>query len=57
MLAAGSLLILVFSDPTVLVINKLGEFTKIPSFYVSFVLAPLATNSAEIIAAYEFAKK
>ena len=52
MLAVGTLLILLFSDPTVEVISKLGEVTGIPSFYVSFVLAPLATNSAEILAAY-----
>lgn len=50
-------MILVFSDPTVLVIDKLGEYSNIPSFYVSFILAPLATNSAEILSAYEFAKK
>ncbi len=56
-LSVGTLIILMFSDPTVKVLSKVGRLTHIPSFFVSFILAPLATNAAEIFAAYTFAKK
>ncbi len=35
----------------------LGARTGIPAFYIAFVLAPLASNASELIAAYNYAKK
>ena len=31
--------------------------TNIPPFYISFILAPLASNGTELLAAYSFALK
>ena len=53
----GTVLVLVFSDPMVDCLAALGERTGIPSFYISFVLAPLASNASELLAAYRFALK
>jgi len=57
MMAAGSVLVIFFSDPLVDVLSSLGELMQISSFYVSFVLAPLASNLSEVIASYAYAKK
>ena len=46
-MAFGTALVLVFSDPAVDVLNEIGVRTGIPAFYVSFVLAPLASNASE----------
>lgn len=35
----------------------LGERTNISSFYISFVLAPLASNASELIAAFNYSLK
>mmetsp|Transcript_3040 Transcript_3040/g.6481 ORF Transcript_3040/g.6481 Transcript_3040/m.6481 type:complete len:593 (+) Transcript_3040:96-1874(+) len=56
-LVAGTALVLVFSDPTVDVLNEVGVRMGISPFYVSFVLAPLASNATELVAAYNYAKK
>lgn len=56
-LTIGTLLVLVFSDPLVDVIDGLGDRTGISSFYLAFVLAPLITNGSELYASYTFAKK
>lgn len=57
MMAFGTALVLVFSDPAVDVLNEIGVRTGIPAFYVSFVLAPLASNASELVAAYNYACK
>jgi Ca2+/H+ antiporter len=57
MMGLGTALVVIFSDPMVAVLSELGVRTNIPSFYVSFVLAPLASNISEVIAAYSYAKK
>jgi len=57
MMGFGTLLVLVFSDPMVDVLGELGERTGVPAFYVSFVLAPLASNASELVAAYNYASK
>merc|ERR550537_839362 len=49
MMGAGTLLVLVFSDPMVDVLGELGDRTGVPAFYVSFVLAPLASNASELV--------
>lgn len=57
MMALGTAIVLLFSDPMVDVLDNLGERMDIPPFYVAFVLAPLASNAAELIAAYNYAMK
>ena len=54
---AGTVLVLLFSDPMVDVFAELGNRTGVPAFYVSFVLAPLASNASELISAYNYAQK
>eukprot|EP00913_Durusdinium_trenchii_P022065 g20735.t1 len=51
----GTLMVLVFSDPMVDVLAEIGNQSGIPSFYISFILAPLASNSSELVAAYNYA--
>lgn len=57
MMAFGTTLVLIFSDPIVGVMSDVGERVGIPPFYVSFVLAPLASNASEVLAAYNYALK
>lgn len=56
-MALGTALVVVFSDPMVDLLNKLGKLTDIPSFYISFILAPLASNASELVAASNLAAK
>merc|ERR1711964_177968 len=53
----GTLMVLVFSDPSVGVLNEIGGRVGVSSFYISFVLAPLASNASELVAAYNYAQK
>jgi len=57
LLAAGTLLVTVFSDPMVEAISAFAGTTGIPAFYVSFVVTPLASNAAEVLASLRFATK
>jgi len=57
MLASGTLLVVAFSDPMVGVMTEIGKRTGIPLFYLSFVLAPVASNASEVVAAYDQAVK
>ncbi|CAM9673057.1 unnamed protein product [Scytosiphon promiscuus] len=57
LMAAGTALVLIFSDPMVDVMGVLGDRTGISSFYISFVLAPLASNASELIAAFNYSLK
>jgi len=56
-LAIGTILVIYFSDPMVEVMQEIAIRASIPPFYVSFVLAPLASNSSEILASVFYAKK
>jgi len=56
-LGTGTVIVLLFSDPMCGVLNVLGSRTGIPAFYISFVVAPLASNGSEILAAYNFASR
>ena len=38
-------------------LGEVGVRTGIPPFYVSFVIAPLASNASELIASYSYALK
>jgi len=55
MMAMGTALVLIFADPMVDVLSDLGFRLGIPPFYISFVLAPLASNASELIAAFNYA--
>merc|ERR1711935_1952 len=57
MLAIGTILVVYFSDPMVDVMGEIAIKANIPPFYVSFVLAPLASNSSEVLASIFYAKK
>jgi len=57
MMGIGTLMVLVFSDPMVDVLSAIGSTTGVPAFYVSFVLAPMASNASELVAAYNYALK
>jgi Ca2+/Na+ antiporter len=53
----GTLMVLIFSDPMVDILSEIGNRTGVSSFYIAFVLAPLASNASELIAAYNYAQK
>eukprot|EP00995_Heteronema_vittatum_P011829 NODE_758_length_1190_cov_105.989483_g540_i0.p1 GENE.NODE_758_length_1190_cov_105.989483_g540_i0~~NODE_758_length_1190_cov_105.989483_g540_i0.p1 ORF type:complete len:375 (+),score=115.10 NODE_758_length_1190_cov_105.989483_g540_i0:38-1162(+) len=57
MLGVGTLVVLLFSDPMVDVLSNIGDRIGIAPFYISFVLAPLASNASELIASYNYALK
>jgi len=57
MMAIGTGIVLLFSDPMVGVLSELGTRTGIKSFYVAFVLGPIASNASELVAAYNYALK
>jgi len=57
MMGLGTVLVLIFSDPMVDVLSGIGEHTGVSAFYVSFILAPLASNASELVAAYSYALK
>jgi len=57
MMGLGTILILTFSDPMCSTLTNLGKKLNISSFYVSFVLAPLASNASELLSALKYASK
>lgn len=57
MLALGTILVLLFSDPMVDVMQEIAVRININPFYVSFVLAPLASNASEVLASSYYASK
>merc|ERR1712238_257128 len=56
-LILGTVLVEVFSDPMVDVLSEVAVRTNVPKFYVSFVLAPLASNTRELFASIYYARK
>lgn len=53
----GTLIILIFSNPAVDVLAAIGNDLNVNPFYVSFILAPLASNASELVSSYNYAKK
>jgi Ca2+/Na+ antiporter len=53
----GTFLVLIFSDPMVDVLAQIGAQTGIPPFYVSFILAPLASNASELLSSKKLAER
>jgi len=56
-LIIGTVLVVVFSDPMVDVLSEVAVRTNVPKFYVSFVLAPVASNTSELFASIYYARK
>jgi Ca2+/H+ antiporter len=57
MLTIGTLLVILFSDPMVDVMQEIANRLGLSPFYVSFILAPLASNASEVIASQYYAAK
>jgi Ca2+/Na+ antiporter len=57
MMGMGTVLVLVFSDPAVGVLSNIGTRLNVSAFYISFILAPLASNASELVAAYNYGCK
>lgn len=57
MLAIGTIIVIYFSDPMVDVMQEVAVRAGLPPFYVSFVLAPLASNASEVVASMYYAGK
>lgn len=57
MLFIGTVMVVYFSDPMVDVMQEIAVKANIAPFYVSFVLAPLASNSSEVVASMFYAAK
>jgi Ca2+/Na+ antiporter len=56
-MGTGTLLVILFSDPMVGILSAFGGLIGVNPFYVSFILAPLASNGSELLAAYTYALK
>ncbi|MBA0580152.1 hypothetical protein Gorai_022381 [Gossypium raimondii] len=57
MLLLGTLIAAAFADPLVDAVDNFSEATSIPSFFISFIALPLATNSSEAVSAIIFASR
>ena len=57
MLALGTVMVIYFSDPMVEVMQEIANRAGLSPFYVSFVLAPLASNASEVLASRYYAAK
>mmetsp|Transcript_79052 Transcript_79052/g.235562 ORF Transcript_79052/g.235562 Transcript_79052/m.235562 type:complete len:527 (+) Transcript_79052:74-1654(+) len=57
MMGLGTLLVLIFSDPMVDILSEWGVRLGISPFYISFILAPFASNASELLSAYTYAVK
>ncbi|XP_024965485.1 sodium/calcium exchanger NCL-like [Cynara cardunculus var. scolymus] len=56
-LLLGSLIAAVVADPLVDSVGNFSNATGIPSFFISFIALPLATNSSEAVSAIIFATR
>jgi Ca2+/Na+ antiporter len=57
MLFIGTVMVVVFSDPMVDVMQEIAVRANLSPFYVSFILAPLASNASEVISSMYYASK
>jgi len=53
----GSVLVCLFSDPMCDLLGVMGDKAHIPAFYISFLIAPLASNASELVSAKKLAEK
>ncbi|XP_077226814.1 sodium/calcium exchanger NCL1-like [Tasmannia lanceolata] len=57
LLLLGTVVAAVFADPLVDAVDNFSSATSIPSFFISFIAMPLATNSSEAVSAIIFASR
>ncbi|KAI3991588.1 hypothetical protein MKX01_001055 [Papaver californicum] len=57
LLLLGAAIAAAFADPLVDTVNNFSTATSIPSFFISFIVLPLATNSSEAVSALIFASR
>ncbi|XP_048235031.1 sodium/calcium exchanger NCL [Ricinus communis] len=57
MLLLGTIIAAVFADPLVDAVDNFSDATSIPTFFISFIALPLATNSSEAVSAIIFASR
>lgn len=57
LLVLGTLIAAVFADPLVDAVDNFSTATSIPTFFISFIALPLATNSSEAVSAIIFASR
>ncbi|GFZ12413.1 sodium/calcium exchanger family protein / calcium-binding EF hand family protein [Actinidia rufa] len=57
LLLVGTLIAAAFADPLVDAVDNFSDATSIPSFFISFIVLPLATNSSEAVSAIIFASR
>lgn len=56
-LFVGTFIVVIFSDPMCDNLGTIGTMAHVKPFFVSFVLAPLASNASELVAAMRLASK
>jgi Ca2+/H+ antiporter len=54
LLLLGTAIAAAFADPLVDAVDNFSTATSIPSFFISFIALPLATNSSEAVSAIIF---
>ncbi|KAL0306558.1 UNVERIFIED_CONTAM: Sodium/calcium exchanger NCL [Sesamum radiatum] len=57
LLLLGTAIAAAFADPLVDAVDNFSNATKIPTFFISFIALPLATNSSEAVSAIIFASR
>ncbi|XP_078431411.1 sodium/calcium exchanger NCL2-like isoform X1 [Wolffia australiana] len=57
LLLAGAVIAVAFADPLVDAVDGFSGATSIPTFFISFIAMPLATNSSEAVSAIIFASR
>ncbi|XP_059661460.1 sodium/calcium exchanger NCL-like [Cornus florida] len=57
LLLLGAAIAAAFADPLVDVVDNFSDATGIPSFFISFIALPMATNSSEAVSAVIFASR
>lgn len=57
LLLLGAVIAAAFADPLVDAVDNFSSATGIPSFFISFIALPFATNSSEAVSAIIFASR
>ncbi|CAA3009484.1 sodium calcium exchanger family [Olea europaea subsp. europaea] len=57
LLLLGTIIAAAFADPLVDAVDNFSSATSIPTFFISFIVLPLATNSSEAVTAIIFASR
>ncbi|XP_042502305.1 sodium/calcium exchanger NCL-like isoform X2 [Macadamia integrifolia] len=57
MLLLGTVIAAAFADPLVDAVDNFSTATSIPTFFISFIVLPFATNSSEAVSALIFASR